>query len=196
MKKHTLKKILLGATVVGAVFIGTSCNNTATPKDDSAKEAAKENNDKFDNKKLENDAQFLVDAAASSMCEVQLGELAQQKGSTADIKALGKMMVDSHTKLLTQIKDLAKKKQITLPDSATAKAQATYNDLSSKSGNDFNKAYCSAMVEGHKDAIAKFEKEGSESRDGELKDWATTTLPDLRKHLDHVFACQKTYEKM
>jgi putative membrane protein len=192
MKKRTLKKFLFGLTVTAAVFIGTSCNNNTSQGGDSAKEAAKENNDKFDNKKLENDAQFLVDATASSLCEIQLGELAQQKGSSDSIRVLGKMMVTSHTKLLKEIRDLAKKKQITIPDSATAKAQATYNDLNGKAGADFDKAYCSATIDGHKDAIAKFEKEGSDSRDGELKDWATTTLPNLRKHLDHVFACQKT----
>ena len=196
MKNHaSFKTTLFHVSLITATLIATSCSNNQKP-DDSAKAATVENNAKFDNKKLENDAQFLVDAAGINLEEIQLGQLAQEKGSNADVKALGKMMEDAHTKGLKEVTALAKKKLVTIPDSATAKAQTAYTELNAKSGNDFDKAYCNMMVDGHKKAIATFEKESAESRDGELKDWAAGMLPDLRKHLDHVFACQKKCEKM
>ncbi|MDB5283360.1 MAG: hypothetical protein JWO06_2435 [Bacteroidota bacterium] len=155
-------------TLIAASLITPSCSNNNPATGDSAKAATTENN-----------AQFLVDAASINLEEIQLGQLAQQLGSTADVKALGKMMEDAHAKSLKEVTALAKKKLVTIPDSATAKAQTAYAELSKKSGNDFDKAYCDMMIEGHKNAIKTFEKESADSRDGELKNWATDALPDL-----------------
>jgi putative membrane protein len=195
IKSNNFKIVRFIAILTFANIIATSCSNTQQPADDSTV-AAEENDAKFDNKKQEKDAQFLVDATGINLEEIQLGQLAQQKGSIADVKELGKMMVQAHTKSLKEVRAIAQTKQVTVPDSATAKAQDAYAMLNAKSGNDFDKAYCQLMVDGHKDAIKKFEKVSADSRDGEIKDWATTMLPDLRKHLDHVFACQKICEKM
>ena len=196
MKKHIKVRVTFFiTTVILATLITTSCADK--PKtDDATKVAADENNAKFDNKKLEKDAQFLVDATAINLEEIQLGQLAQDKSSNADVRELGKMMVTAHSSSLKSVTGLAKKKLVTIPDSMSAKAQDAYAQLSAKSGKDFDKAYCTMMVDGHKKAIATFEKESTESRDMDIKEWATAMLPDLRKHLDHVFACQKKCEKM
>ena len=190
-----LKPILFQATLICATFIATSCSNNQNTED-SSKVAAEENDAKFDNKKQQNDAQFLVDATGINLEEIQFGQLAQQKSSNADVKELGKMMEEAHSKSLKEVMALAKTKLVTIPDSATAKAQDAYALLNAKSGNDFDKAYCDRLVEGHKKAIAIFEKETADSRDGEIKEWSTAMLPDLRKHLDHVFACQKKIKKL
>ena len=196
MKKHIkVRATFFITTLIMATLITTSCSDK--PKtDDATKIAADENNAKFDNKKLEKDAQFLVDATEINLEEIQLGQLAQEKSSNADVKQLAKMMVTAHSSSLKSVTALAKKKLVTIPDSTSAKAQSAYTELSAKTGNDFDKSYCAMMVDGHKNAIARFEKESTESRDMDIKDWSTTMLPDLRKHLDHVFACQKKCEKM
>ncbi len=193
--KINFKIILFQATLIIATFLTTSCSNNQTA-DDSSKVAAVENDAKFDNKKQQNDAQFLVDATGINLEEIQFGQLAQEKSNNADVKELGKMMQEAHSKSLKEVTALAKKKLVTIPDSATTKAQDAYALLYAKSGNDFNRAYCDKLVEGHKKAIAIFEKEIADSRDGEIKEWSTAMLPDLRKHLDHIFACQKKIEKM
>lgn len=170
----------------------TSCNHQAdTTVKDSSQEASKENDAKFDNKKLEKDAQFLVDAATFSLEEIKLGELAETKGSTAVITGTAKKIVQDHDQSLKHIRELAKSKQISLPDSATKATADAYDMLDSKNGADFNKAYCDRTVEEHKKIIATFEKEAADSRDQDLKEFAETTLPKLRKQLDEVFDCQK-----
>ena len=196
MKKNThFSTTLFQAIFILATLIMTSCSDKQK-SDDSAKVAASENNAKFDNKKLEKDAQFLVDATEINLEDIQLGQLAQEKSSNADVKELAKMMETAHSNSLKSVTALAKKKLVTIPDSVNAAAQDAYTQLNGKSGSDFNKTYCTMMVDGHKKAIATFEKESTESRDMDIKDWSTAMLPDLRKHLDHVFACQKKCEKM
>ena len=83
MKKNThFSTTLFQAIFILATLIMTSCSDKQK-SDDSAKVAASENNAKFDNKKLEKDAQFLVDATEINLEEIQLGQLAQEKSSNA-----------------------------------------------------------------------------------------------------------------
>ncbi len=170
----------------------SSCKNN---KPEDAKDVAEEHNDaKFDKNK--DDAQFLVNAAEINLEEIQLAELAEHNSNVTEVKNLGKMMEEEHSKCLSDLAGLAKKKSITIPTSATEKAQNTYKDLSKKTGLDFDKKYCDMMVSGHKDAIALFEKASTESVDADIKEWALATLPTLRTHLDHAITCQKVCDKI
>ena len=189
-KTNYFKYALLQGTFVALVFLVASCNNTSQkPKD--TKDVAEEHNEaKFDNNNQEKDAQFLVNAAEINLEEIQLGQLALQKGTTTHVKELGKMMVATHTKSQNDLTALAKTKMITIPTSPTENAQEAYNKLNEKSGNDFDKAYADMMVSGHKDAISSFEKASTDGNDADIKNWATVSLPDLRKHLDHSIDCQ------
>lgn len=184
-----LKGTLLQVIFVATVLLMASCSNTQKP--DDTKELAEQHNDaKFDDNKQEKDAQFLVNAAEISLEEIQLGKLAQQKGGTADVKALGKMMEDAHTKSLNDLKALAKSKMITIPTSATEDARDAYQELNEESGSDFDKAYADKMVSEHKDAIEAFEDASEDCEDAEIKNWARTSLTDMRAHLDKSISCQ------
>ena len=177
------------------IFFLSSCGNNSKPED--TKEVAEEHNDaKFDNKKQEKDAQFLVNAAEINLEEIKLGQLAQEKGNASHIKELGKMMEDAHTKSLAELIALAKTKIITIPTSPTDNAMDAFKKLDAKSGNNFDKEYADMMVSGHKDAISTFEKASENCEDADIKNWASTMLPDLRKHLDHAIKCQKECEKI
>lgn len=190
MKKRTLVK----ATMIPATFIVfvmvTSCGYNQ--KSENTKDIAEEQNEaRFDNNDQEDDAEFLVNVAEINMEEIQLGKLAQQKGTTKEVKELGKMMEEAHIKLQSDLTALAKTKRISIPYSPTQKAQDAYKDLNEESGEDFDKEYANMMVNGHKDAIESFEKASTDSHDKDIRNWATTVLPDLRKHLDHSIDCQK-----
>ncbi len=197
-RTSSFKTAVFISFIIAASAILGSCNNkNPEPQTkDSSDVASKENDAKFANKKQEMDAQFLVDAATLSLEEIKLGKLAQVKGTTAEVRDLGKMLAEAHTKTLKEVADLAQTRQITIPDSATNETMTSYNDLNGKAGNDFNKAYCDRMVSGHKSGIEKFEKESADSRDQDIKEWAAKTLPKLREHLQKVFDCQKKFEKV
>lgn len=187
--KNFLTKSLLVLALGSFAFV--SCNDAP---EDPKKVAEEHNEAKFDNTK-ENDADFLVRAAEINMEEIELGKLAQTKGSMADVKELGKMMETEHSKALADLQSLAAKKTITLPAALSTDAQDVVKKLSEKSGKDFDKEYCDKMVNGHKDAIEKFTKASNDASDPEIKDWATVMLPTLRMHLDHSMSCQEKCEK-
>ena len=141
MKKNTnYNTMLFLATLILITFTATSCNENQKT-DDSTKVAAAENNAKFDNKKLEKDAQFLVDAAEINLEEIQLGQLAREKGTNTCVNELGKMMAEAHSASLKSVTALAKKKLVTIPDSVNTGARDAYAQLNAKSGSDFDKSY-------------------------------------------------------
>ena len=183
------------ALITVASFGMTSCDNKAKTED--AKEVAEDKNEaKMDDSKNEYDAEFLVDVAEANQEEIGLGKLAQEKGTMADVKDLGKMMVAEHTKALADLSALAAKKSISLPASKTDDVIEGYKEMSEKTGKKFDEAYCEKMVDGHKDVISKFEKASTDAVDPDIKMMATNMLPDLRKHLEMAEMCKKKCEAM
>ena len=125
---------------------------------------------------------FIKEAAGGGMAEVQLGNLAQEKASSDDVKSFAKRMVDDHTKVNDDLKQLAQKKDVTVPTELDAKHQALYDRLSKLSGKAFDRAYMDAMLSDHHHDVAAFQRE-AKSSDADVRDFATRTLPTLEQHL-------------
>lgn len=172
-----------------SVFAITSCDNGMP--EDSKEKAEDQNEERFDERKSEKDAEFIVEAASINLEEIKLGELAQQKGTTNDVKQLGKMMVKEHTAALNDLKILASNKSISLPEVLTEDGQEAYDKLNDKTGSDFNMEYCDMMVKGHKNAIHQFEWASSKADDTDIRNWASSMLPTLNEHLEHSNSCQE-----
>jgi putative membrane protein len=139
----------------------------------------------------EKDAKFLVYVANVNAEEIKLGQLAQQKSTTTEIKELGKMMETAHSKCMGTLTILAKKKAIALPTVLNDNGNDAYEKLKTISVSSFDKEYCDIMIKGHKAAIAEFKKVIKETNDADIKQFATNTLPELQSHLDHASSCQK-----
>jgi putative membrane protein len=128
-------------------------------------------------------ALFAKQAAQGGMAEVKLGQLAQEKGSSDSVKSFGKRMVDDHSKAGDKLKEVASRKNITLPTDISAKDQATYDRLSKLNGAAFDRAYARDMVKDHETDVAAFQKEADAGRDDSLQGFASETLPTLQDHL-------------
>ena len=184
MKK--MKKVYLLINISGLLIFG-SCNGNSTNNHDKGSEPRVDASTSNIN---ESDNQFLIDAAQVNMDEIQLGKMAQEKGST-DVKDLGKMMEGEHSLALNDVKQLATKKQIPLPSNVTGKENQHYKILSGKAGIEFDTEYCKIMIQGHKETIEKFEREISIGKDPDIKALASNILPKLKMHLEHSLTCQQ-----
>jgi len=134
------------------------------------------------------DAKFVTTAANDGMAEVNAGNMAEQKATNPRVKSFAAMMVADHSKAGADLAALAKTKNITLPTTVNADSQKAADDLSKKTGKDFDKAYVDAMVDGHKNAVKLFTDASNNCKDADLKAFATKTLPTLKMHLDSINA--------
>ena len=129
------------------------------------------------------DMAFMKKAAIGGMAEVELGQIAQRNGSSAQVKDFGARMVQDHSKANDELKQLAGAKGVMLPSILDRKNQKVVDRLQKLSGEAFDRAYMSDMVADHKEDIAEFKKESQGGADPEVKAFATKTLPTLQDHL-------------
>lgn len=138
------------------------------------------------------DVKFAMKAAQGGMAEVQLGQLAAQKATSADVKAFGQQMVDDHSKANDRLKSVAAQENMTLPATLDAKDQALYTKLQNLSGADFDKTYVKAMVKDHQEDVKEFQKELDKGKDPQIKNFASQTLPVLQQHLSKIQSIQSS----
>lgn len=134
------------------------------------------------------DRDFLMDAAMGGLMEVELGQLAAQKGASDAVKQFGQRMVDDHGKANTELMTLATSKGLTLPTTLDDKHRAQVTKLSAMSGADFDRAYSKMMLKDHEKDVSEFEKQSMKGTDPDVKAFASKTLPTLQEHLTMVRA--------
>ena len=130
--------------------------------------------------------QFVEKAATSGILEVKLGQMAQEKASSSEVKDFGEHMVTGHSQANDKLKSIAQEKGVTLPDSLTAKQQGTVDKLSKLSGEEFDQEYMKTMVKEHKKDVQAFEKAAKNLSDPAVQDFASQTLPTLKEHLQEA----------
>lgn len=141
------------------------------------------------------DKRFMETIANINLTEVKLGDIAQQKAESADVKSYGARMMKDHQAVQDQLKALADGKGVKLPADMDGSSKSAVARLSKLSGARFDKAYMDQMVAGHKKAanILKSE-ERRPSTPQDIKDFAKNTLSGVDEHLKMATDLDKTVD--
>ena len=128
---------------------------------------------------------FVEQAGASGLAEVEMAELGVQKARSSQVKAFAKQMVQDHTKANEELVTASKGKGVQVPSSRTSMHKATVEKFQQQdAGKKFDRAYMEQMVEDHKANVALFETAADDEQlDIDLRSYAKRTLPALRAHL-------------
>ena len=187
-----MKKLSCLLMIAGAAYAFQGCNTA--PKD--AKQSADSINKTKDTTTnvsatggiavTSADAKFATAAANGGLAEVALGKLAAQKSTNTQIKDFGNMMVTDHGKANDELMAIAKEKNITLPTMPDSAYMKKADELSKMSEPDFNKAYVSAMIDGHKKTLTLMQDEAKNGSDSTLRAFAAQTSTVVQKHLDAI----------
>jgi len=130
------------------------------------------------------DKEFVVKAGMAGLAEVQMGNLALQNASNAEVKAFAQRMVTDHSTANAELAHFATAKGVALPSELEGDPEASRRHLMSLSGTAFDKSYMEHMVADHEKAVADFDKASTSASDRDLKTWAGKTLPTLKEHLE------------
>jgi putative membrane protein len=171
-----------GETSNMTVNTGRSAANTAEKAMNSAGNAVNSVSNAVSGMTTSSPESFMKDAAQGGMAEVEMGKLASQKSQNPEIKKFGQMMVTDHTAAGNDLKALAAKKNITLPND-TGSHKSTIDSLSKESGADFDKAYVKEMVSDHESDLKEFQKQAQNSSDPDVKAFAAKVVTVIQKHL-------------
>jgi len=132
------------------------------------------------------DQKFLTEAANGGIAEVQMAQMAQQKASSQEVKDYARRLEQDHTKANNELKEVAQRRQVSLPTDTDAKHKEMATKLNALSGAEFDRAYMRMMVQDHRKDIKMFERESNTGMDTDLKNFASSTLPTLKEHLQQA----------
>lgn len=149
------------------------------------------------------DRDFVEDLTIAGMTEVELGRMAMERAASPLVKQFGDMMVKDHSKAGDELKQIAMRHSIPLPTGLDSPHQELTTKLSNLKGDEFDREYMSAMVDGHEDVVDRLQTRANEDRFGDdkgtvmpegsdnpiesaLNQWAAKVLPTTRHHLEEA----------
>lgn len=130
--------------------------------------------------------QFVTNVAISDMYEIEAGKIAQSKGQSAEVKALGKQMVTDHTALSNEMKPLITAAGKTAPAGLDERRKGLIDNLNAAAPADFDKVYLSQQEAAHSEALDLLKGYADNGEDAGLKAGAAKAVPKVQAHLDHV----------
>jgi putative membrane protein len=177
MSKHLLLAIAaLALTACGQQSANTDRPETTTVEGPAAVQPA-----------AMSDAGFVQTVANSDAFEIQSSELAATRAGRQQVKDFAAMMVRDHSSTTQQLTTLAPAINLAAPAPVLdGEMQRKLDGLRNQDGEAFDDAYLDAQVEAHENAIRAFEQYVAGAQPGRLRDWANSTLPKLREHLQQV----------
>jgi putative membrane protein len=128
---------------------------------------------------------WIKKAAQGGLAEVELGKLAAQEAQSSEVKEFAQRMVDEHSKANGELMKVASGKGVTPPTQLDEKHRKLKQELAKAKGAEFDKKYMDGQVKDHKEMIALFEK-GAKSSDDQVQQFASSTLPTLKEHLQRA----------
>lgn len=139
---------------------------------------------------------FIEDQLEDGQAEVNLGKLAAERASNAEVKAFAQMMVRDHQIAGDELKQAATATnvQVNPPAEPDGDHKDAQEELAKLSGPEFDRKYMNKMVDEHEEAVSEVEKK-ADSENAQVRQWATKTLPKLREHLAQAKQIKETLDK-
>lgn len=182
---HPLSKTLIAAAVLSlgaTAALGQGFGPYPKPKNEPKPAAAPA--------VPKEDLDFIQKAVHGNLLEIELGKIAQQRATNAQVKQFAARMVQDHTKANEELKKVADAKGAASPSSVDRKYRKDIDDLKSVPAARFDQAYMDYMVKDHREDIKDFDKEAKSGKDADVKAFAAKSLATLQEHLKLAEAAQ------
>lgn len=129
------------------------------------------------------DRAFLVGAHQSNLAEIAAGRVAQQKATTEVVRRHGQIFIRDHTRLDANLRQVAQRLGVRLPDAPSPAQQAALASVSAKSGAAFDRAWLQQQLASHRASKALGQRELAQGADPTVKALASASAPVIQMHL-------------
>lgn len=135
---------------------------------------------------VQDTASFIPKAIRSNKEEIMMSQMALQKSTNPQIKALAQKMVNDHSQFVQQLQGLS----AATPGGADTSNMMTpqMQTFNNVTGMDFDRKWISDMIMGHQKAISDFRSEQMRTNNTQLKTLITNALPTMQEHLRQLEA--------
>jgi putative membrane protein len=137
---------------------------------------------------------FITKAMEGGMAEVQLGQLAQQKSESNDVKQFAAKMVNDHGQMGDKwLKPVAQQMGINPPSGPSKHDKKEMEKLQGLSGQDFDREYITMMVKDHQKDLKDFQSEAQAAQDPTVKQIADKGSQVIQQHLQIIEQIAKAH---
>jgi putative membrane protein len=158
--------------VAAVLFVYTGCSNSEgtrpTSEDPGARPGAVGAGGAGAD--VKSDSDFARDIAIKHMAEIAIGRVALQKSANPDIKSFAQRMIDEHTSAGQALKTAVSGQAMDWPSQLDDEHGEIVEELTKKQGEEFDREFLEAAIEGHQNLTAKLE---SRLDVQSLADWKT-----------------------
>jgi putative membrane protein len=141
---------------------------------------------------LEMDQQFIQQAASGGMFEVESARLALSRQAPAETTELAQHLIRDHSQANDKLRQIAEEKAVEVPQEMMPQHQQQLEQLSTAQGEQFASMFQQVQAQAHRDTIALFERCARYCQDMQIREFASSQLPTLRQHMEHIQEMQAT----
>jgi len=135
-----------------------------------------------------NDLNFMKDAHSANLFEISSSNQAVAKSTDQQIKSFAQHMIDDHNRADNQLTTLAARKGAGSLGPISQDKADQLAQLDKLNGSDFDREYLRLQRAAHEETISKFQAATTSVQDADIREFASSTLPTLRDHLNMVNA--------
>ncbi len=112
-----------------------------------------------------------------------MGELAQQQSDNEAVRRFAIEVANDYENANEKLRVAASEMDIAMASKISAEQQQQYDDLSTLSGSEFDKAYIKAKVKDHEETVQMYRLEARKGDATEVQLFAAYIVPKLEQHL-------------
>jgi putative membrane protein len=127
--------------------------------------------------------EFMTVIRFANLWEIPMGQLAAKRGSTQVVKDVGTAIAADHTQLDVAIKKLAGQFGVGLPDKATSSQQSWMNEISGKTGAEFDRTFVDRLRAAHGTVFGLVSEVRAGTRNEAIRAFAETANVIVMKHM-------------
>jgi putative membrane protein len=129
------------------------------------------------------DEEWLKTAIMGDRFEIQGGRLAESRGTTPAVRALGSRLIKDHSASLVESEHLARRLGVGIPGLPSPSEQWELRTVGAMTGIAFDRAYADLEVSDHQQDVDEARSERDDGSNESVRRSARHELPMLRTHL-------------
>ena len=129
------------------------------------------------------DRDLLVRVRTAGLWEGPAGQMAQDRAGSDRVREVGHHLWIDHTALDVQVRMVAAKLRVELPDNPTAEQQGWLTELSSRRGADFDQVFADRLRAAHGKVFAIVAAVRAGTRNDTIREFAQTANAVVMKHM-------------
>lgn len=132
------------------------------------------------------DQAFIKQMFESDAVEVQLGQMAQEKSQSDDVKMFAEKTVENRKRLDDQLAPLAKRLEVGEPKGPGKKDKQDIARLQALSGPQFDQEYIRMVEKGHEKDVKNMKQAANSAQDPGVQRAAQADEPIIEQHLQAI----------